>query len=191
MSEAPEFPQTDPAIKYIVDQVSKIEDQYACNAGYHRDHKAIKQRLDNLDIIISELKKIVITIGKHQEKEDTILDEFQSLNAHLDSAVDSAVEKANQEILQQFKGEQNIRLEELRNGTREANKTLRDFNEKSSEINHHYELINERLRVNLKEECSKIINVAWQKIVVKYVLVSTACCFFALFVGIVVGKFIM
>jgi cell shape-determining protein MreC len=58
MTEAPEFPQADPAIRYIVEKVSQIENQYACNAQYHKDHKAIKQRLDNLDPVISELRKI-------------------------------------------------------------------------------------------------------------------------------------
>lgn len=181
--DAPEFPQADPEIQYIVRQCSKIEEQYACNAGYHKDHKAIKQRLDNLDNIISSLKNTVIAIQDFQQNANNNLHEMQDLNSHLDSAI----EAANNQILKKFDGEQQIRLNELRDATWKANDTLREFNQKTVTIYNRYNEINKRLKSEIRDEASKVISDAWQENMVKYILVTIAFCI----VSMLIGKFIL
>jgi cell division septum initiation protein DivIVA len=184
MPEPPEFPKADPAIQYLVRQCSKIEEQYACNAGYHKDHKAIKQRLDNLDEIISGLKKAVITIQEYQAKAEESLNMVKDLNSHLDTSVDTA----NQKVLKQFEGEHHIRLEELRKATREANETLRALNQNAVTIHNKYQEINERLKSEIKEEASQIIADAWQKNMIKYIITSVAFGILTFLIGILLGK---
>lgn len=55
MTDAPEFPQADPAVQYIVRQVAKIEDARACTAGYYKGQTALMRRLEKTD---EELVKI-------------------------------------------------------------------------------------------------------------------------------------
>jgi hypothetical protein len=57
MSEHPEFPQESPATKYIVDQVSKIEDAQACGTGYYKSLSKVLERLDKTDIALNQLKE--------------------------------------------------------------------------------------------------------------------------------------
>lgn len=205
MNDAPEFPQADPAIQYIARQCAKIEGQYACNAGYHRDHKVLKQRLDNLDEIISVLKMAVIAIQDEQQKSGRHLDEIQDLYHHLGATIDSthkqnfkeiqdlyhhldaAIESANNKILRKFEGEQKIRLNELRNATQTATDTLRDFDQKAAAIYIKYEEINMRLNSEIKKEVSQIISNAWQKNMMKYIIASVGFCI----VSMLAGKFIL
>lgn len=183
MTGAPEFPQADPAIQYIARQCSKIEEQYACNAGYHKDHKAIKQRLDNLDNIISSLKNTVIAIQDFQQNANNNLHKIQDLNSHLDSAV----EAANNKILKKFDGEQQIRLNELRDATWKANDTLREFNQNTVTIYNRYDEINRRLKSEIRDEASRVISDAWQKNMVEYILVTIVFCIMSM----LIGKFIL
>jgi uncharacterized membrane-anchored protein YjiN (DUF445 family) len=205
MNDAPEFPQADPSIRYIAQQCAKIEEQYACNAGYRKDHKAIKQRLDNLDEIISTLKKTVIAIQDEKKKSGRHLDEIQDLYHHLGATIDSthkqnfkeiqdlyhhldaAIESANNKILRKFEGEQKIRLNELRNATQTATDTLRNFDQKAAAIYIKYEEINMRLNSEIKKEVSQIISNAWQKNMMKYIIASVGFCI----VSMLAGKFIL
>lgn len=41
MTDHPEFPQADPATKYIVDQVSKIEEAQNCTLGYYKNFQIV------------------------------------------------------------------------------------------------------------------------------------------------------
>lgn len=57
MAEHPEFPQESPATKYIVDQVSKIEDAHACSTGYYKSLGKVLDRLDKTDTLLVQLKQ--------------------------------------------------------------------------------------------------------------------------------------
>lgn len=56
MTEHPEFPNETPAIRYLVDQVSKIEDAQACGMGYYKSLSKVLARLDKTDIALNQLK---------------------------------------------------------------------------------------------------------------------------------------
>lgn len=66
MSDHPEFPQATPEMKYVVEQVSKIEDAQACGTGYYKTLKDVLARIGKLDVSLnqltqtnSDLKKVV------------------------------------------------------------------------------------------------------------------------------------
>ena len=58
MADHPEFPQASPAMKYIIDQVSKIEEAQACGVGYYKSLGKVLARLDKTDQELNQLKKI-------------------------------------------------------------------------------------------------------------------------------------
>ena len=53
----PEYPQERPAIKYIVEQVSKIEDAQACGTGYYKSLSKVLDRLDKTDVALNQLNQ--------------------------------------------------------------------------------------------------------------------------------------
>ena len=57
MSEHPEYPQETPAMKYVIDQVSKIEDAQACSTGYYKSLGKVLARLDKTDIALNQLNE--------------------------------------------------------------------------------------------------------------------------------------
>jgi len=57
MAEHPEFPQESPATKYIIDQVSKIEDAHACSTGYYKSLGKVLSRLDKTDTLLVQLQQ--------------------------------------------------------------------------------------------------------------------------------------
>lgn len=80
----PEFPQASPEMKYVINQVSKIEDAQACATGYYKSLSKVLARLDKTDIALNQLQQttqdlkrvtdsdvIATCIGK---KSDEILD---------------------------------------------------------------------------------------------------------------------
>lgn len=107
MSEAPEFPQADPAIKYIVEQVSKIENQYACNAGYHRDHKRVMQRLANIDNILSETKKLFLDIQAEMKNVESNKATIQDSVIKLDQMFDKNNQALEDQLKRNLKGSVN------------------------------------------------------------------------------------
>lgn len=71
MSDHPEFPQESPAIKYIVDQVSKVEDAANCSVGYYKSLAKIISRLDKTDVELNRLHQVVSDLKKITDS-DTI-----------------------------------------------------------------------------------------------------------------------
>jgi uncharacterized coiled-coil DUF342 family protein len=71
MSDHPEFPQESPAIKYIVDQVSKVEDASNCSVGYYKSLAKIISRLDKTDVELNRLHQVVLDLKKITDS-DTI-----------------------------------------------------------------------------------------------------------------------
>lgn len=66
MTDHPEFPQESPAMKYVIAQVSKIEEAQACSTGYYKSLGKVLARLDKTDTALvqlqqstSDLKKVV------------------------------------------------------------------------------------------------------------------------------------
>lgn len=60
MSDHPDFPQDyerSPALRYIVEQVSRIEDAHTCGIGYYKSVGKILQRLDKTDQVLSQLQQ--------------------------------------------------------------------------------------------------------------------------------------
>ena len=55
MAEHPEFPQESPAMKYVVDQVSKVEDVHNCSLGYYKSVQQINARIDKIDVELNRL----------------------------------------------------------------------------------------------------------------------------------------
>lgn len=59
MTDAPEFPQADPAVQYIVRQVAKIEDARACTAGYYKGQTALMRRLEKTDEELAKIHRLL------------------------------------------------------------------------------------------------------------------------------------
>jgi uncharacterized 2Fe-2S/4Fe-4S cluster protein (DUF4445 family) len=64
MTDHPEFPQESPAIKYIVDQVSKVDDTANCSIGYYKSLGKVISRLDKTDVELNRLHQSVIDLKK-------------------------------------------------------------------------------------------------------------------------------
>ena len=64
MSEHPEFPQESPAIKYIVEQVSMVQDASSCTAGYYKSLGQVIARLDKTDVALNQLKDTTVSLKK-------------------------------------------------------------------------------------------------------------------------------
>ncbi|MDD5395515.1 MAG: hypothetical protein PHE17_21030 [Thiothrix sp.] len=57
MGEHPDFPQESPAIKYLIEQTSKIEDAQACGVGYYKSLSKVLARLDKTDTTLTQLQQ--------------------------------------------------------------------------------------------------------------------------------------
>jgi hypothetical protein len=64
MADHPEFPQESPAIKYIVEQVSKVEDASTCATGYYKSVAKIISRLDKTDMELNRLYQTTLDLKK-------------------------------------------------------------------------------------------------------------------------------
>ena len=65
----PEYPQESPAIKYIVEQVSKIEDAQACGTGYYKSLSKVLGRLDKIDVAVNQLTKTTTELASVVDSE--------------------------------------------------------------------------------------------------------------------------
>ena len=119
MSEHPEFPQATPEMKYVVEQVSKIEDAQACGTGYYKTLKDVLSRIGKLDTSLTQLtqtnadlKKVVdsttvaLIIGqKSDEINQTLKDKMDLIstsNANTISRSIKQIEHNNTEINKGF-----------------------------------------------------------------------------------------
>lgn len=65
MSDHPDYPQDyekTPALRYIVEQVSRIEDAHVCGVGYYKSVGQILQRLDKTDQVLSQLHQTTFAL---------------------------------------------------------------------------------------------------------------------------------
>lgn len=62
--EHPEFPQESPAIKYIVEQVAKVNSASSCAEGYYKSVAKIISRLDKTDVELNKLHMVVTDLKK-------------------------------------------------------------------------------------------------------------------------------
>ena len=107
MSDEIEFPQESPAIQYIARQAGKIQDQYACNAGYHKDHKELRRRIDKMDAVLSDLNNTV-----------------HKLNIKAINQVQEEITKASKEYLDEVRATNEAELKEIQAVSRELKKEL-------------------------------------------------------------------
>lgn len=59
MAEFPIYPQAEPALQYIVEQVSKIDNAQACTTGYYKSHKDLLRRLEKIDTELTRLRGLI------------------------------------------------------------------------------------------------------------------------------------
>jgi predicted nucleic acid-binding Zn-ribbon protein len=59
MAEAPMFPQADPALCYVVEQVAKIDETQACTTGYYKALNNVLRRLEKTDEELNRLRMLV------------------------------------------------------------------------------------------------------------------------------------
>ena len=113
MAEHPEFPQESPAMKYVVDQVSKVEDVCNCSLGYYKSVQQINARIDKIDVVLNQLGQatkqldIILKSGmipqSIEESANTIItktgEQVETSNIELSKKIWSVreeVEKSNQ-----------------------------------------------------------------------------------------------
>lgn len=90
-SSAPTFPQADPAIQYIAERVSHIEDASNCTAGYYKNQKDILRRLEKTDEELTRLRGLI-------EGLDT-----RSLSQYLKESVNIAIRETQNDVLREMK----------------------------------------------------------------------------------------
>jgi hypothetical protein len=64
MTDHPEFPQESPAMKYVISQVSKIEETSNCTTGYYNSLGKVLKRLDKTDIELNRLHQATTDLTK-------------------------------------------------------------------------------------------------------------------------------
>jgi hypothetical protein len=64
VSDHPEFPQSSPEMKYVIEQVSKIEDAQACGTGYYKSLSKVLTRLDKTDTILNQLQQTTLDLKR-------------------------------------------------------------------------------------------------------------------------------
>jgi hypothetical protein len=120
--EHPEYPQDYekiPSLRFIVDQVSKIEDAQACGTGYYKTLKDVLARIGKLDVSLNQLtqtnadlKKVVdsttvaVIIGKKSDEINQMLKDKMDListsNANTLSRSIREIEIDNKELNKGF-----------------------------------------------------------------------------------------
>ncbi len=90
MTEHPEFPQESPAMKYIIEQVAKIEDAQACGVGYYKSLSKVLARLDKTDNILNQLNQSTTDLTKITDADiiaKTIGKKSDDMNAEIRSGL--------------------------------------------------------------------------------------------------------
>ena len=206
MSDKVEFPQADPAIRYIAERVSKIEDQFVCNAGYHRDHLAVKTRLDKLDAVMAEMNQIVAqldvsNINRMQalinEKSDEFLKEAIKQNALIMKKSDGYLREAKKQnamILDELTASPSAVIniaskaeKTISDTASKAEKTMSDAASGYYDNQRKLELITELLATKIEEKSKLAVNRAFDDLVNKQVAIKTKGAVVLFMVALVIG----
>jgi len=93
----PEFPKADPALQYIVSQVSRIDDTASCTAGYYKALHEVLRRLDKTDEELNRIRGL-LDGADPQSLAQHIRDSFREIRADIGTELTSdlapAVNKA-------------------------------------------------------------------------------------------------
>lgn len=107
-SSTPTFPQADPAIQYIAERVSHIEDASNCTAGYYKNQKDILRRLEKTDEEINRLRGLI-------EGLDT-----RDLSRYFKESMDHVVREMQGDVLKALKSGTDPVLSEMRSRVADA-----------------------------------------------------------------------
>ena len=133
-SEHPEFPQASPELKYIVDQVSKIEDAQACGPGYYKSLSKVLARLDKTDVSLNQLNQRIDDLKKIIDFEGVA----QAIDNHT-NVMSTTVKKGISENNTTIGNDLAVILSEVRRNNdynaRELNDLLKKFDRHISDIN--------------------------------------------------------
>lgn len=105
MTDHPEFPQADPATKYIVSQVAKIEDATSCTMGYYKSFNKLLTALKTTNDELSQMRKLIDGLdNKELQKQQlmTLRDGVRDLKAELSNHATS-LEKQSDNKIRHFK----------------------------------------------------------------------------------------
>lgn len=163
MTDHPEYPQESPAMKYVIEQVSKIEDAQACGTGYYKSLSKVLSRLDKTDTTLTQLQQNVTDLKKIIDFEGVSL----AINNHTDvmsAVVKSGLSQNTAKIDEQFKV--------MISKQHEYNTAMfKDINDISKRMDDHIADVNNR-----------VIPPLWK---------IYAYAFLALCVGFVIGKWVL
>lgn len=191
MIEEIEFPQADPALQYIVRQVAKIEGQYACNAGYHRDHKDLRTRIDKMDVILSELNQRVklldvSAIATVQAQVTATTDEYLVLARELNAAGMQEIKSASGSLRDELCASEHM----LRGAKNVLNVAIDTFGENQNQFENLMQSMADQVTVNAKnavdEAFEAVVNRNANQQIKRYGIVL-AC---GLVIGLLVGVYL-
>jgi len=161
MSDHPEFPQESPAIKYIVDQVSKVEEATNCSVGYYKSLAKIISRLDKTDIELNRLHQTISVL-----KDITDSDVIASCIGEKSDEVNKTVTNGLLIISQCMADRVDSRLEKIESKSRESIDQVNVANTKSKEIQKDLKnavlLITSRLDDHIKDVTTRILPPLWK-----------------------------
>lgn len=88
MMDHPEFPKADPALQYIVSQVSRIDDTASCTAGYYKALHEVLRRLDKTDEELNRIRGL-LDGADPQSLAQHIRDSFREIRADIGTELTS------------------------------------------------------------------------------------------------------
>jgi hypothetical protein len=169
MGEHPEFPQESPAIKYIVDQVSKVEDVSNCSLGYYKSVQSIISRLDKTDVALNKLTQTTTDLKKITDSDiiKTVIGEkSDEINTTIYSGLKESGDQLNQTL--------SANLIKMRSDFTPVITAINDTNRKSKDIQKELEdavlIITARLDAHVKDMSERVSPPVWK--IWLYILIS-------------------
>jgi HAMP domain-containing protein len=129
MAEHPEFPQESPAMKYVVDQVSKVEDVRNCSIGYYKSVQQINARIDKIDVELNRL-------GQATKQLDTIL-KSGMIPQSIEESANAIIAKTGEQV-ETYNIELSKKIwfvsEEIKRSNQNFNRIVQQLTERISDI---------------------------------------------------------
>ena len=178
MTDHPEFPQEGPAMKYVIDQVAKIEDAQACGVGYYKSLSKVLARLDKTDILLNQLNQSTTDIKKVTDADviaATIGKKSDDINTTINTGllyISNNNVKAINENLTKMKADINAATGEVMGANRFVERVGHDLHSQMG-------VTIARLDKHIKEADERLVPPLWK---------IYAYTFFALLLGIAIGK---
>jgi len=181
MAEHPEFPQESPAIKYIVDQVSKVEDAANCSVGYYKSLAKIISRLDKTDVELNRLHQTTTDLKKIADSEVIAVVLGKKSDEIIETIYEGIIKTSN--LLNETT---NANLQGMRADHTALIGNINETNRKSQEIQKELEnavlTITARLDAHVKDVNTRIMPPMWK--IWGYIILAVV-------VGILIGKWVI